>query len=464
MKTVLSWLVLAQAYLAASSPLLSRNSQESQIESLIRTRSPVPFRDPSPNTITPHTVRLNRISTRSPRVFSRSGRSSSSIFQKFGSGLLAPVLQNSELAGDVTIGNQTFKLIFDTGSSDLWVAGEDFRCVTSNFTVQSNTVCNFTTTFKGTYSGGETADRHLNVSYGSGQSILGTLGYDSVSVAGITIPDQEFSIASRINFQAQGEISGLVGLAYPQLTSAFAGNETRFAQDRLNATLPYDNIFTDIFKRNLTAPLFSIAMERGNGGILAIGGLPSVPIKPSFASTPILIADILNTGILRDRTNFTFYTIVAENYVIGDSTKASSLSRDVQESKRGDEKKIPGAGGFVIVDSGTTLTQLPQSVTKVLYEKFSETPVPLPGSQGPFLIPCNTTIPEFGIEISDQTFYMSPEDIVLQGDRDGDLCLLGVQPSSANSPSILGGTWLHNVLAVFDVGASQMRFAPRLPY
>lgn len=453
MKTALSWSVLIQAYLAASSPLLPRDTQEDQPKSLLRTRSPVPLQDPSPNTITPHTIRLHRVHARSPPthktpgVVSRSNPSSSSIFAKFGEGILTPVLQNTELVGDVTVGNQTFKLIFDTGSSDLWVPGEDFRCVTSNFTLQSNSICNFTNTFKGTYSGGQIPNEHLNINYAGGQFVAGTLGYESVSVAGITIPDQEISIANLVNFQAQGEVSGIIGLAYPQDTNAFPGNETSIPQDRQNATIPYNNLFTNIFQKNRTAPLFSIAMERGSGGVFAIGGLPSVPITPSFASTPILIADIANSGIPGTRTNFTFYTIVAENYVVGDAATV-----------------IPGAGLFSIVDSGTFLTRLPLSVTNALYEGFSEKPVAPPANQGSFFVSCNATAPAFGIEISDKTFTMSPADLILQDSRVGDLCLLGVQPSPDNMPSILGATWLNNVLAVFDVGASQMRFAPRLPY
>ncbi|KAK4085017.1 uncharacterized protein Triagg1_7 [Trichoderma aggressivum f. europaeum] len=423
-------------------------------------RSPAPFQDPSPNTVTPHTIRLSRVSPQSSvahemsGVVSRSDKSSSSIFQKFGGGVLAPVFQNTEMVGEVTLGNQTMRLIFDTGSSDLWVAGENYQCLSSNLTVQSNTVCNFTNPFKGTYSGGEIRDQHLDVRYGGGQIVIGSLGYESVSVAGLTLPDLEISIADSINFQAQGQVDGLLGLSYPQITSAFAGafagNETVITSDTPNATLPYNNFLTNIFRKNLTAPLFSIAMERGSGGTFAIGGLPSVPITPNFVSTPILIADIGTTGVPGLRSNFSYYTIVAENYVVSGS--------------KGNDSKTPGAGIFTIVDSGTFLTMLSPTITKPLYEGFREAPVSPPEALGNFLVPCNATAPEFGIEIADQTFYMAPEDLILQDMRLDDMCLLGVQPTTGTRPSIIGATWLHSVLAVFDVGASQMRFAPRLPY
>ncbi|KAL7911682.1 aspartic peptidase domain-containing protein [Trichoderma velutinum] len=460
MKTVLPWSVLVQAYLVASSPLLPRSIEKTQPEPLLQMRSPAPFQDPSPNTVTPNTIRLSRVSTRSSApheasgILSRSDTTSSSIFQKFGSGALAPVLQGMELVGEVIVGNQTMRLIFDTGSSDLWVAGENYQCFSSNLTIQSNTICNFTNTFKGKYSGGEVRDQHLDVGYGSGQRVIGSLGYESVSVAGINIPDLEISIADFINFQTQGEVDGLVGLSYPQITSAyagaFAGNETVISHDTPNATLPYNNLLTNIFRKNLTAPLFSIAMERGSGGTFAIGGLPPVPIKPNFASTPILIADIGGSGVPGLRTNHSFYTIVAENYVVGDS--------------QGKDERIPGAGILAVVDSGTFVTMLSPTITKALYEKFREPPVSPPGALGNFLVPCNATAPEFGIEIADQTFYMSPEDLILQDIKVNDTCLLGVQPTANNRPSIIGATWLHNVLAVYDVGASQMRFAPRIPY
>ncbi len=39
----------------------------------------------------------------------------------------------------------------------------------------------------------------------------------------------------------------------------------------------------------------------------------------------------------------------------------------------------------------------------------------------------------------------------------------GIQ-AAAGPPAILGDTFLKNVVAVFDVGASEMRFAPHVNY
>jgi hypothetical protein len=44
-------------------------------------------------------------------------------------------------------------------------------------------------------------------------------------------------------------------------------------------------------------------------------------------------------------------------------------------------------------------------------------------------------------------------------DTTGEYCLTGPQDGGEEGPFILGDTFLNNVVAVFDVGASEMRFA-----
>ena len=85
---------------------------------------------------------------------------------------------------------------------------------------------------------------------------------------------------------------------------------------------------------------------------------------------------------------------------------------------------------------------------------------------GAWYAQCNSTVPSFGVKLGSQTFYISPEDLLRQSARDqetGTLCRVGLMDSDFG-PHVLGVTFLTNVLAVFDVGNNEMRFAARKSY
>lgn len=82
--------------------------------------------------------------------------------------------------------------------------------------------------------------------------------------------------------------------------------------------------------------------------------------------------------------------------------------------------------------------------------------------QGLWEVPCNATAPTLGFIINRSNFYISAQDLILAREQASDestgLCITGIQATFAG-PAILGDVFLRNVVAVFDVGASEMRFA-----
>lgn len=73
--------------------------------------------------------------------------------------------------------------------------------------------------------------------------------------------------------------------------------------------------------------------------------------------------------------------------------------------------------------------------------------------------PCNASVPSLGVQINGTIFHISEADMLMQGSRDptGEYCLIGPQDGTTG-PYILGDTFMNNVISVFDVGASEMRF------
>ena len=83
---------------------------------------------------------------------------------------------------------------------------------------------------------------------------------------------------------------------------------------------------------------------------------------------------------------------------------------------------------------------------------------------------CNATSPEFGLRIGGKTFHFQQGDILLQlpGLSIGGRCATGItrgfsfqKDAFPDGFFVVGDTFLHNVVAVFDVGHAQMHFAAR---
>lgn len=85
---------------------------------------------------------------------------------------------------------------------------------------------------------------------------------------------------------------------------------------------------------------------------------------------------------------------------------------------------------------------------------------------GYFETACNAKPPELSIRINGTDFVMNKLDLIITSkagyDPDTDQCVTAIQTS--NGPFILGDVFLKNVVAVFDVGEHQMRFAARTDY
>ncbi|CAK5273019.1 unnamed protein product, partial [Mycena citricolor] len=116
--------------------------------------------------------------------------------------------------GSVSIGTppQTFSVILDTGSSDLWVV--DSQCLScgggSSFTSSSSS------------SFLQSSSQSVEIVYGSGQ-VAGTVATDTVSMGSLSVSSQGFLLAEQLTQNLiQGQVSGLIGLAFQSLAQTQA--------------------------------------------------------------------------------------------------------------------------------------------------------------------------------------------------------------------------------------------------
>ena len=104
------------------------------------------------------------------------------------------------------------------------------------------------------------------------------------------------------------------------------------------------------------------------------------------------------------------------------------------------------------------MNYLPQTIADQVNYLFVP-PATYNAQIGYYVVDCNAKAPEFGVRIGPEIFYVNPVDNILNIGTN--LCITGIAATGPGGNSILGHTFLKNVLAVFDVGASQMRFAAR---
>lgn len=194
----------------------------------------------------------------------------------------------------VTIGTRTVSLLVDTGSSDIWVVPNHFRCLDADSREVEQSACGFPRFVESSFSGGFVSDEYLSIIYGNGQFTHGPYGLESVSLGGITVPKQQIALPSEGYIKVvSGDFSGILGLGYPGMVAARKGEEPKPYVNNTDPLTVYDTWFVNAIKQNLTAPLFSMALDMDGGGVLAIGGVVDVPIYERFAVTPILMVGFL---------------------------------------------------------------------------------------------------------------------------------------------------------------------------
>lgn len=216
-------------------------------------------------------------------------------------------LVGTSYVAHVTIGTQILPLLVDTGSSDLWVAPSSFVCLdargeeAATIGSQGPSACGFPSSYddddEGAVAlsrGGAASDEdYFPVAYADGQFAYGPYGRASVSLGGVTVPNQQIALPSRGHIQvSSGDYAGLLGLGYPAMVAARRGGVPRPAVGNEDPFGEYETWFFSAVRQNLTDPLFSMALDIDGGGLLGIGGVVDVPIVGEFVSTPILMVSL----------------------------------------------------------------------------------------------------------------------------------------------------------------------------
>ncbi|KAK3736090.1 hypothetical protein RRG08_031543 [Elysia crispata] len=319
--------------------------------------------------------------------------------------------QDVEYYGPITIGTpgQSFNVVFDTGSSDLWIPS--VRCLKWNVACQRHNKYNNAMSSTYTPNG-----KHFSISYGTGYA-NGYLSRDTVTVASIAVVNQTFGEALQessdfINTPADGLLGmGFLEMSVDKVPTVF-GNMVR--------------------QKLLPKPVFSFYLNRdapaGPGGILTLGGT-----DPSHY-----------TG------NFTFLDITKKGYW---QFKMDRIN------VKGEELTVCRNGCQAIADTGTSLIVGPGREVSELNRKLGGTRT----AHGHYVVPCEevSSLPDVVITLKAKPFPLTgPQYTLKVKTKEGYTgCFLGFKEAGRKSLWILGDVFLRAYYSQYDWGQARVGFA-----
>ncbi|XP_007065203.2 gastricsin [Chelonia mydas] len=312
--------------------------------------------------------------------------------------------------GEISIGTppQNFLVLFDTGSSNLWVPST--YC-------QSQACSNharFNPSHSSTYSSnGQT----FSLQYGSG-SLTGFFGYDTMTLQNIAVTNQEFGLSENepgTNF-IYAHFDGILGMAYPSLA---VGGATTALQGMLQKNL-------------LSQPIFSFYLSSQPssqyGGEVVFGGVDS-----RFYSGQIHWAPV---------TQELYWQIGIDEFVIG-----------------GQATGWCSQGCQAIVDTGTSLLTIPQQFMNYFLQGVGAQE----NEYGEYVVDCSRvqSLPTISFTINGVSFPLPPSAYILSNNG---YCSVGVMPTYLPSQNgqplwILGDVFLRRYYSVYDMGNNRIGFA-----
>ncbi|XP_066541269.1 gastricsin-like [Hoplias malabaricus] len=311
--------------------------------------------------------------------------------------------------GVISVGTppQSFQVLFDTGSSNLWV--NSVYCNTQACTSHTQFNPQQSSTFQST-------SQTFYLPYGAG-ALSGIFGYDTVTLSGITITGQEIGLSTNEPGRTfiVTPFDGILGLAYPSIA---VGGQTPLVDTMMQRGLLQENLFAVYLSSN------------GNSGSeVMFGGVDQNMYQGEINWTPV--------------TAETYWQIGIQEFSIG-----------------GQETGICSqyGGCQAIVDTGTSTITAPQQIMSKLMSSIGAQQ----NSYGEYVVNCQeSNYPTLTFTISGVNFYVGPSDYIV---GQNDYCYVKIfptyLPAQNNQPLwILGDVFLKVYYSVYDRANNQLGFA-----
>jgi hypothetical protein len=318
---------------------------------------------------------------------------------------------------------QSFRWHLDTGSSDLWV-----NTPGSQLCQMQNNPCQVS----GTYSANSSSTygyvgSYFNISYVDGSGASGDYVTDTVNIAGSSMANFQFGVGY-VSTSSQG----ILGVGYPV-------NEVQVGRARKK---PYDNLPAKMVANGLIASnaysLYLNDLDASTGNIL-FGGVDTEQYFPPLISLPIQA----EAGV------FAEFLITLTKLQLGSTVLGNNMAL------------------AVLLDSGSSLTYLPDDIVQTI---FTMTSAIYQQDEGVAFVPCsmgntkaNLTFTFSGVNVNVPMDELVLDLIPITGKRlafsNGvPACLFGIAPAGEGT-NVLGDTFLRSAYVVYDLANNEISLA-----
>jgi len=307
--------------------------------------------------------------------------------------------QNAQYYGQVGVGTpeQTFNVVYDTGSANLWVPNKScgFRCITKHkydHTKSSTYVANGT---------------EFKIQYGSGP-VAGFVSQDTATLGNFKVTNQGFAEITDVSGlglgYAIGHFDGICGLGWDAISV-----------DRM--LTPFHALLNE---KVLDEQLFAFYLGSNGPGTLTLGGL-----NPAHYKGNVTYVDL---------NHETYWSIPLGGLSVnGDSYTTATNA---------------------IVDTGTSLLAGPAADVAKLAAAVGAKAL----MKGEYSIPCAGNAPDIVFKLAGQDYVLTKQDYIIQS---GGQCIWGIMGIDLPPQVgwILGDVFIRKYYTVFDWGNKRVGFA-----
>ncbi|GFO30074.1 cathepsin d [Plakobranchus ocellatus] len=324
---------------------------------------------------------------------------------------------NAEYYGSITIGTpgQQFNVVFDTGSSDLWVPS-----IYSPITDKASQIHNkYNNASSRTY---KANGKPFKIQYVTGE-VRGYLSQDSVTLAGMTVKSQTFGEAI---YESRNYLEhvpdGVLGMSFR--SAAFSQQATVF-----------DNM---VSQRVVSDPVFSFYLNRNEsgaiGGVLTLGGT-----DPDYYT-----GDFTFVGVTKRR----YWQFKMDRVAIAGGARTFCIW-----------------GCQAIADTGTALIVGPFKEIEKLNRILGA--VRVPSKPGIFVFDCSRVhgLPNVDFILNGKALPLSSDDYVVKVTKRGQtICLSGfsgakITKQIGQNVWVLGDVFIGAYYTLFDKRRKRVGFA-----
>ncbi|QRV87932.1 aspartyl protease [Ceratobasidium sp. AG-Ba] len=312
---------------------------------------------------------------------------------------------NAQYYSEITLGTppQSFKVVLDTGSSNLWVPGKSCTSIACFLHAKYDSSASSTYKANGT---------SFEIHYGSG-SLEGYMSQDTLTIGDLSVKKQDFAEATKepgLAF-AFGKFDGILGLAYDRIS--------------VNGAVP--PVYNMVNQGLLAEPLFTFRVgEQPDGGEAVFGGIDSSHYKGKIHYVPV--------------RRKAYWEVELESVSLGD---------DVLELEN------TGAA----IDTGTSLIALPTDIAEMINTQIGAKR----SWNGQYTVDCNTvpSLPDLTFKFGGKPYTLSGSEYTLnvQGTCISAFTGLDINLPDGGSIWIVGDVFLRKYFTVYDLGRDAVGFA-----